>query len=203
MAWNDSNSIERINRAQHVLPDFYYFEQFITESKANALYQQLACLNWQQPTLTVFNKEHKIPRKQIYMGDEGTGYRYSNQLFLPEPWHGSVLNLKNTLNNWFSTQFNAVLLNWYRDGEDKMGWHSDDEPELGYSPAIASISLGAVRKFKIRENSTKQVTDLPLANGSCLLMTGRSQENYQHSLPVQKRVVDGRINLTFRTVCGV
>lgn len=203
MAWNDSNSIERINRAQHVLPDFYYFEQFITESKANALYQQLACLNWQQPTLTVFNKKHKIPRKQIYMGDEGTGYRYSNQLFLPEPWHGSVLNLKNTLNNWFSMQFNAVLLNWYRTGEDKMGWHADNEAELGFSPTIASISLGAVRKFKIRENSTKQVTDLPLANGSCLLMTGRSQENYQHSLPLQKRVVDGRINLTFRTVCGV
>ena len=203
MAWNDSNSIERINRAQHVLPDFYYFEQFITESKANALYQQLACLNWQQPSLTVFNKEHRIPRKQIYMGDEGTGYRYSNHLFLPEPWHGSVLNLKNTLNNWFSTQFNAVLLNWYRTGEDKMGWHADNEAELGFSPTIASISLGAVRKFKIRENSTKQVTDLPLANGSCLLMTGRSQENYQHSLPVQKRVVDGRINLTFRTVCGV
>lgn len=203
MAWNDPNSIERIKKAKCVLPDFYYFEHFIAEPKANALYQQLLSLNWQQPTLTIFNKAHTIPRKQVYMGDKGTGYRYSNQLFLPEPWHASVLNLKNTLNNWFGTQFNAVLLNWYRCGEDKMGWHADDEAELGFSPIIASVSLGAVRKFKIRENNTKQVTDLPLANGSCLLMTGRSQENYQHSLPVQKRVVDGRINLTFRNVCGV
>ncbi|WP_105170527.1 alpha-ketoglutarate-dependent dioxygenase AlkB family protein [Pseudoalteromonas sp. T1lg24] len=203
MAWNVSNSIERINKAQCVAPDFYYFEHFIAEQKARSLYQQLLALEWQQPTLTIFNKQHTIPRKQIYMGDAGTGYRYSNQLFLPEPWHVSVLNLKNSLNNWFGTQFNAALLNWYRNGEDKMGWHADDEPELGFSPTIASISLGSSRKFKIRENTSKHVTDLILSNGSCLLMTGNSQRDYQHSLPVQKRVNDGRINLTFRTVCGI
>jgi alkylated DNA repair dioxygenase AlkB len=137
------------------------------------------------------------------MGDKATGYRYSNQLFMPEPWQASVLNLKNTLNARFGTQFNAVLLNWYRNGEDKMGWHADDEPELGFSPTIASITLGAARKFKIRENTSKSVTDLHLAHGSCLLMAGHSQRDYQHSLPVQKRVLEGRINLTFRSVCGI
>jgi alkylated DNA repair dioxygenase AlkB len=203
MAGNISNSNEWIKKASEVAPDFFYVEQFIKPEKASALYNQLLALEWSQPDITVFNKTHKIPRKQIYMGDTGTGYRYSNQLFMPEPWQASVQNLKNTLNARFGTQFNAVLLNWYRNGEDKMGWHADDEPELGFSPTIASITLGAARKFKIRENTSKSVTDLYLAHGSCLLMAGHSQRDYQHSLPVQKRVLEGRINLTFRSVCGI
>ena len=203
MAWNLSNSGVGIKSAVQVLPDFYYIEQLIKVEKAQQLYQQLLGLNWQQPKISVFNKLPPIPRLQVYMGDSGTGYRYSNQLFMPEPWQQSVLNLKNNLNLWLGTEFNAVLLNFYRDGQDRMGWHADDESELGFSPTIASISLGATRKFKVRENRTKQVTDIGLVNGSCLIMTGNSQRDYQHSLPVQKRVLDGRINLTFRHVSGI
>ena len=203
MAWNLSNSGVGIKSAVQVLPDFYYIEQLIKVEKAQQFYQQLLGLNWQQPKISVFNKLHPIPRLQVYMGDSGTGYRYSNQLFMPEPWQQSVLNLKNNLNLWLGTEFNAVLLNFYRDGQDRMGWHADDESELGFSPTIASISLGATRKFKVRENRTKQVTDIGLVNGSCLIMTGNSQRDYQHSLPVQKRVLDGRINLTFRHVSGI
>ena len=203
MAWNLSNSGVGIKSAVQVLPDFYYIEQLIKVEKAQQFYQQLLGLNWQQPKISVFNKLHPIPRLQVYMGDSGTGYRYANQLFMPEPWQQSVLNLKNNLNLWLGTEFNAVLLNFYRDGQDRMGWHADGESELGFSPTIASISLGATRKFKVRENRTKQVTDIGLVNGSCLIMTGNSQRDYQHSLPVQKRVLDGRINLTFRHVSGI
>ena len=203
MAWNLSNSGVGIKSAVQVLPDFYYIEQLIKVEKAQQFYQQLLGLNWQQPKISVFNKLHPIPRLQVYMGDSGTGYRYSNQLFMPEPWQQSVLNLKNNLNLWLGTEFNAVLLNFYRNGQDRMGWHADDESELGFSQTIASISLGATRKFKVRENRTKQVTDIGLVNGSCLIMTGNSQRDYQHSLPVQKRVLDGRINLTFRHVSGI
>lgn len=203
MAWNISHREDALKSANQCLPGFFLFNRFVSEHKANALYQQLLSLTWQQPTLTIFNKQHRIPRMQYYMGDAKTGYRYSNQLFSPEPWHPSVDNLRNSLNQFFGTSFNAALLNFYRTGDDKMGWHADDEPELGHEPVIASISLGANRKFKIRENESRKVTDVNLEHGSCLLMTGHSQKNYQHSLPVQKRVITGRINLTFRHISGI
>lgn len=192
MACSQSDTIE--------LPAcFEYIANCIQADKASMLYSQLMhTVNWQQPELLIFDKLHKIPRKQCFMGDAGLSYQYSKQTFFAQPWHNNVLQLANLLSKKLNTPFNVALLNYYRDGDDRMGWHADDEPELGNMPVIASVSLGATRKFKIRKNDTKKVIDIHLAHGSCLVMSDESQRDYQHSLPIQKKVKQGRINITFR-----
>jgi alkylated DNA repair dioxygenase AlkB len=183
---------------------FRYIENCIAFEKAWVLYQQLQHeLVWQQPSIKVFGKEHRIPRLQVYMGDANAAYRYSGKLFVPVAWHPTVLALKTRLERLFDTEFNAVLINFYRSGADHMGWHSDDEVELGASPTIASVSLGAVRTFKIRHKLSKETLAIPLAHASCLLMEQSSQLRYQHALPKQAKVQHGRINLTFRKIYSI
>lgn len=183
---------------------FEYTENCIDGEKAWLLYHQLQRqLMWQQPSIRVFGKEHLIPRLQVYMGDVDAAYRYSGQLFVPVNWDPTLFALKTRLERLCNAEFNAVLINYYRNGSDHMGWHSDDEAELGNAPRIASISLGAVRNFKIRHKLSKQTFSIPLAHGSCLLMEQGSQLSYQHALPKQAKVQQGRINLTFRKIHSV
>ncbi len=180
---------------------FSYQADALSAVKAQRLYCYLRdTLAWQQPTIKVFGKWHSIPRLQVYMGDADTAYTYSGQVFKPEPWLKPIDDMRNRLCQSLGTEFNAVLINYYRHGLDCMGWHADDEAELGEQPTIASVSLGALRKFKLKEKSSGVVTDLALASGSLLVMKGQSQKLYEHSLPKQRRVSQGRINLTFRHI---
>ncbi|CAH9051789.1 hypothetical protein PSECIP111951_00474 [Pseudoalteromonas holothuriae] len=182
-------------------PGFDYYPQVMSLSKSIALYEYLCSrLDWQQPRIQVYGKSHLIPRKQCFIADTDVAYSYSNKTLDNNPWPAPLLAMRKRLQKSYGYSFNALLINWYRDGQDKMGWHSDDEMELGPAPCIVSISLGAARKFKIKHKVTAEQQDILLESGSCLVMNGNSQRYYQHALPVQTKVMGGRINLTFRTV---
>lgn len=188
--------------AKPKLPDgFAYYPNLIGFEKGMALYEHLTSqLVWQQPEIQVYGKKHRIPRLQSYVAAPDVQYAYSNHKLDNQAWTEPLQAIRKKLSQHYQCEFNALLLNWYRDGLDTMGWHSDDEPELGPDPVIISLSLGASRKFKIKHKQTGQVYDLLLEHGSCLVMYGESQRAYQHALPKQTKVKGGRVNLTFRTI---
>jgi alkylated DNA repair dioxygenase AlkB len=181
--------------------DIAYAAAFLPAVQADALFFALVYgVPWQQPQLYIHGRQVPTPRLCCWMGNPDAAYRYSNTRFLPEPWTAPVLGLKSAVEAMAGTAFNSVLLNYYRDGRDAMGWHSDDEPELGPQPVIASVSLGGVRRFLLRPASGGKSSGIELAHGSLLLMRGDTQKNYRHSLPRTAKAVDGRINLTFRNI---
>lgn len=171
---------------------------------ASALPDTLANeLPWQQPRLTLYGREHLIPRLQCWMGDAQARYRYSGLLLVPVPWHEAVSVIRDQVTRLCGHSFNAVLINQYRDGSDRMGWHSDDEAELGAQPWIASYNLGATRAFTFRRRGQTRTTHtVELAHDQLLLMSPAVQHHWQHAVPVRKRVQDRRINLTFRRIVG-
>ena len=116
------------------------------------------------------------------------------------PWDKQLQQLRIRLEQQLEHQFNSVLANLYRDGHDYMGWHSDNEPELGSEPIIASISLGASRPLQFRHKKSKQKYELELEPGSLLIMHGQTQSTWQHCLPKRRKVTEARINLTFRYI---
>lgn len=179
-----------------------YAQQFLSQEQADRLLAELIIrVPWQQAEIRLFGKNVLTPRLSCWMGDPSAVYRYSNTTFLPEPWLESIFELKNQLETVAGRSFNSVLLNYYRYGQDAMGWHSDDEPELGQQPVIASVSLGSERRFLLREK-TKNARSmaLQLAHGSLLLMKGNSQKKFQHALPRTAKPIGARINLTFRKI---
>ncbi|WMN59173.1 alpha-ketoglutarate-dependent dioxygenase AlkB [Pseudoalteromonas xiamenensis] len=180
---------------------FQYLMPVISTQKAWSLFDFLQSnINWQQPSIRVYGKFHPIPRLQCYVADSGLNYQYSALNLRPEAWNEPLFAMRQRLETAFKQPFNAVLLNYYRNGLDCMGWHSDDEPELGDNPTIVSVSLGAARKFAIKDRETASQWQLYLEHGSALVMTGVSQQLYVHSLPKQRKVGEGRINLTFRNI---
>lgn len=182
--------------------DLTYYPHAISDISAQQLYRTLLNeINWQQVLIQVFGKQHLIPRLQSWIGDPGTSYQYSGRLFQPEPWTLVTQHLCTLLNSTFGTQFNSVLANYYRSGNDKMGWHSDDEIELGKDPVIASLSFGSVRDFALRkQGESRQHRVLALSSGSVLIMNKGMQSRWQHALPARKKSSCGRVNLTFRQI---
>ncbi|WP_170843603.1 alpha-ketoglutarate-dependent dioxygenase AlkB [Luteibacter sp. UNCMF331Sha3.1] len=160
----------------------------------------LASLPWEVHRIRMFGRVVDSPRLSAWMGDEGAVYRYSGTRFVPHPWIPELLALRDRVAAACGVPFNSVLANLYRDGADRMGWHSDDEPELGAQPVIASVSLGAERTFRFRAKAGGEPTAIALTHGSLLTMAGDTQRLYKHELPPRKRVSDPRINLTFRHI---
>lgn len=150
---------------------------------------------WRQHRLRLFGRELDEPRLSCWMGE--AAYRYSGRTRAPEPWHPLVAEMRRRLEALCERPFNGVLLNLYRDGRDSMGWHADDEPELGPDPLIASVSLGAGRRFLLRHGGGER-RELMLEHGSLLVMAGEMQHHWQHALPRMAGVTEARINLTFR-----
>jgi len=185
------------------LPDaeLEYYENFLSPAVAWESYHHL--LNetpWRQESITVYGKTHPTPRLSCWVGDAGTDYSYSNMTMSPLPWTPSLLELRELVEKPCQHTFNSVLLNWYRDGRDSNGWHSDNEPELGRDPVIASLSFGATRDFKLRHRGNPELRfDLALTHGSLLVMKGTTQQFWEHHLPKRAKA-DSRINLTFRTI---
>ncbi len=179
-----------------------YHPTYLISAQATSLQQQLTtAINWQSDQVTVYGRSHPIPRLHQWYGDPGCSYRWSQLEMQPQPWIEPLADLRAHLNDSLGWQFNSVLANLYRDGNDSMGWHSDNEPELGAAPTIASISLGAERDFHLRRRDGEGGTrSLLLEHGSLLVMSGSSQQDWQHALPKRKRVAEARINLTFRQV---
>tara|TARA_B100002049_G_scaffold227975_1_gene202111 strand:- start:465 stop:1052 length:588 start_codon:yes stop_codon:yes gene_type:complete len=188
-------------KPNHLPKGFYYQQKALSAQKSLDLFYFLQQhLNWQQPNITVFGKTHPIPRLQCFIADEQINYAYSGTQLVVEPWPEVLDAMRKRLSQQLRIPFNALLVNLYRDGQDCMGWHSDDEKELGEQPTIASISLGAERVFKIKHKHSNEKQSIVLQSGSCLIMNGFSQRDYQHSLPKQQKLMHPRINLTFRSI---
>ncbi|WP_425230694.1 alpha-ketoglutarate-dependent dioxygenase AlkB family protein [Sphingomonas sp.] len=158
-------------------------------------------IRWQQDYLKLYGKVIPLPRLTAWYGDPGKSYEYSGINADPHPWVSGLSHLKNRIEECAAHQFNCVLLNWYRDGQDSLSWHADDEKELGENPVIASANFGATRDFLIRKNDDhSQKLSIPLKHGSLLIMQGEMQHYWQHSVPKRPKVKDNRFNLTFRTI---
>ncbi|GAB2502935.1 alpha-ketoglutarate-dependent dioxygenase AlkB family protein [Lysobacter humi (ex Lee et al. 2017)] len=157
---------------------------------------------WRCHPVRLFGREVPSPRLSCWMGDPGAAYRYSGVRHLPEPWRPALAPLRTRLAAELGVAFDSVLVNLYRDGADAMGWHADDEPELGPAPVIASVSLGATRRFALKHRASGARHHVELPHGSLLVMAGTTQQAYRHALPRTRRPVGARINLTFRRVAG-
>ncbi|GLQ49284.1 alpha-ketoglutarate-dependent dioxygenase AlkB [Dyella flava] len=186
--------------------DIRYAASWLGRHEADALFERLMHeITWERHRLNLFGREVDSPRLSCWIGDPGTAYTYSRSRFEPCPWTASLLPLRERVQAFCGTRFNSVLANLYRHGQDSMGWHSDDEPELGTCPVIASVSLGAERRFRLRRKSPRGTRaalplGLSLAHGSVLYMAGDTQRYYQHDLPKVAGVTGARINLTFRFI---
>ncbi|ALN79254.1 alpha-ketoglutarate-dependent dioxygenase AlkB family protein [Lysobacter antibioticus] len=158
-------------------------------------------IRWEVHRIRLFGREHDSPRLSSWIGDADAHYRYSGVDFRPYPWPEALGPIRERLMRELGVGFNSVLANRYRDGRDAMGWHSDDERELGPRPVIASLSLGATRRFALKHRRRAELKGaLELGHGSLLVMSGPTQANFRHALPRTVRPVGERINLTFRVI---
>jgi alkylated DNA repair dioxygenase AlkB len=156
---------------------------------------------WERHHLRMFGRDIASPRLSCWVGDAAAVYRYSGTRFVPHAWTPALAELRAKLGGFGGGQCNSVLCNLYRDGRDSMGWHSDDEPELGAEPVILSLSFGGTRRFRLRHRKRPELRlDLDLPSGSLLRMAGTTQRFYRHDLPKTARPVAPRINLTFRRI---
>ncbi|WP_236621807.1 alpha-ketoglutarate-dependent dioxygenase AlkB family protein [Luteimonas huabeiensis] len=181
--------------------DLRFDPAWLPGAEADALLAMLQRdLPWETHRIRLFGREVASPRLSLWIGDPGAVYRYSGARFAPHPWPPALQALRARLEAATGAAFNSVLANLYRDGRDGMGWHSDDEPELGPRPLIASLSLGAPRRFALKARTGDARLALALPHGSLLLMAGDTQRRYRHALPKTAKPVGPRINLTFRLV---
>lgn len=164
------------------------------------LQELLADTPWQQQEITVFHRQLPMPRLTCWMGE--AAYTYSNLRNDPGLWTSSVVEIREQMTTLTGQKFNGVLLNLYRDGQDSMGWHADNEASLGSAPMIPSVNLGATRRmrFKPRKGRPGDAFGFDLPHGSVLLMSGATQENWLHTITKTAKQVGPRINLTFRSV---
>ena len=190
------------------LPDaeLHYFPAWYTPPESAALRQQLlAETPWRQDSLRFAGKPVAVPRLQAWYGDRASHYGYSGLHLSPLPWTPLLAGMRERIERELGLRFNSVLLNYYRDGNDSVAWHSDDEHELGPDPRIASLSLGVPRPFELKHRSLCGYgkRSLTLADGSLLLMGYGLQRHWQHQLPKQPGLQEARLNLTFRLVGAV
>lgn len=182
--------------------------QWLDTAEADALLDELRrAIAWEVHRISLFGREVASPRLSCWIGDPDAAYTYSRRRFEPRPWPVALAALRPGIERACGTRFNSVLANLYRDGSDAMGWHSDDEPELGARPVIASLSLGAERRFRFRRRRARgegvqpgDTTELMLPHGSLLRMAGDTQRLCRHDLPRMRNLAEARINLTFRHI---
>jgi alkylated DNA repair dioxygenase AlkB len=178
-----------------------YIPGFFDPEHCAALFASLqSTINWKEDQLLMFGKLITTKRKVAWVGDAGCSYTYSGVKKFPQAWTADLLHIKHKLESLTHSAFNSCLLNLYHDGDEGMGWHSDDEKELDSAAPIASVSLGGARKFAFKHKLDKNTVSLFLEDGSVLLMQPPTQEFWQHSLTKTKRAVAPRINLTFRAI---
>ena len=178
-----------------------YYPHFFSVAKANFLFDSLfQDIDWQQENYRMFGKVMPSPRLVAWYGDEGIDYRYSGICHKPLPWLPHLLEIKDTIETKLNAPFNSVLANLYRNERDSMGFHADNEPELGLEAIIASISLGDNRTLYMKNKTTKVTHKIPLNHGGLLVMAGQTQQYWLHAIPKQVRSIGPRINLTFRKI---
>ncbi len=181
--------------------ELYLLKQFYSQPDADQLFERLITgLPWQEETIFIFGKWRKVPRLMSWHGDPEAFYRYSGVSHQPQPWTAELQSVRTRLQQQCHCEFNSVLANLYRNGEDSMGCHADDEKELGLNPLIASLSLGDERAFKLHHKQQKQNLTINLGHGDLLVMAGALQHHWLHSVPKTKKPKAPRINLTFRKI---
>ena len=175
---------------------------FVPSTERADLFAALhTAIPWVRREIRMFGRSVLEPRDTAWIGDAGAVYTYSGRVNEPQPWPAVLSQLRAAVCDAAGVAFNGVLCNLYRDGSDSMGMHSDAEPELGTNPVIASLSLGATRRFQLRHRKRRDAKlDIDLLAGSLLIMSGARQLHYRHGVPKQPSVTEPRINLTFRKI---
>ncbi|WP_041523439.1 alpha-ketoglutarate-dependent dioxygenase AlkB family protein [Gilvimarinus agarilyticus] len=177
------------------------YPQWLSVARRASLFADLqSSLKWEQTHLQMYGKRVPIPRLNAWYGDPSSRYSYSGAYFTPRPWTPALQGLRDDLSTVVGTAFNSVLANLYRTGRDSVAWHSDNEPELGPEPTIASLSLGADRVFVFRHIKSRRQVRMTLQDGDLLVMAGQLQRYWQHQLPKVAGLGEARINLTYRRV---
>ncbi|KVW27304.1 2OG-Fe(II) oxygenase [Burkholderia ubonensis] len=182
-------------------PDVDWYPDWLAPADADrALAALIGEVAWRQDAIRTPRGRIPLPRLTAWQGEPDAVYVYSGIRNVPAPWTPAVLELKRAVEAACGARFNSVLLNRYRNGQDSMGWHADNEPELGDAPVIASVSLGAMRVFDLRHRASGVTHAYRLTHGSLLVMRGRTQAEWQHRVPKAPSVQGERVNLTFRWV---
>ncbi len=202
---NSQNFTSSPKTTKYDLPDadVTLIENFFTTQESSDLITNLINdIAWQQHAITIFGKKINQPRLTAFYGDQNKIYSYSRLVMNPMPWNEDLLFIKSRIESYINIKFTSVLLNYYRNGNDSMGWHADDEKELGINPVIGSVSFGQTRTFQLKHIKRKDIkkVDMSLSNGSLLLMKGTTQHFWQHQIPKTSKFLDARINLTFRVI---
>ena len=186
--------------------DVTLYKNFFTTTESNKLFKSLQeTIEWKQETAKLFDKEFDIPRLTALYGDPEKTYTYSGILLNPIKWTDDLLFIKERVEKTTGDNFSSVLLNLYRSGNDCVHWHSDDKPELGPNPTIASVSFGQARTFQLKHKLDPEIerVSIELDNGCMLLMKGTTQTFWLHQVPKSKTKMQPRINLTFRTISKI
>ena len=193
----NSSLIKADNLSVEYIENFFDFDQ-------SQLYMKHLTndIKWKREKIRMWGKEIVTKKRIAWYADEGKSYTYSGSTFHPDQWNELLLEIKKHVEQYIKFQFNSVLLNEYPNGKVGMGWHSDDERELGIDPIIASLSFGANRDFIFKHKTNKSYENIKihLKSGSLLLMLGSTQHHWKHSLPKRLKVREPRINLTFRKI---
>lgn len=189
--------------SKNILPsngEVFYYPDFFSMEESDLYFQHL--LNdvpWKQEPIVIFGKQIMQPRLTAFYGDLGKDYGYSGIRMASHFWTPELSEIKQKIEKVSGVAFSGALLNYYRDGNDSMGWHRDNEKELGKRRVIGSVSFGASRIFQFRAYATKKsLQSLRLAHGSFILMRGESQQCWEHRVPKEPKVNSGRVNITFR-----
>jgi alkylated DNA repair dioxygenase AlkB len=181
--------------------EVYLFESFFDKKESDELFEKLRkeC-SWKQESMKMYGKEILFPRLTAWYANEGKTYTYSGLKNTPEPLPPLIENLKLKCETRTDVKFDSALVNYYRSGNDSMGWHADNEPELGKNPVIASLTFGASRKFQFKHRTIpNSIQNVILHHGSLLIMSGATQHYWLHQLPKVKESGE-RINITFRKI---
>jgi len=177
----------------------HYYGKIFTFDQANRYFHSLLqTIPWKNDEVVVFGKRIVTKRKTAWYGDSDYEYIYSNTIKQALPWTRELASVKQIVENVSKTKFNSCLLNLYHDGNEGMGWHSDDEKSIEDNSSIASVSFGAERKFSFKHKQSKKIISIVVEHGSLLLMKDATQKNWLHSLPKSRKITLPRINLTFR-----
>ncbi|WP_299493155.1 alpha-ketoglutarate-dependent dioxygenase AlkB [uncultured Shewanella sp.] len=180
------------------MPPITLVKNYLNAKQIEALINEAQDYPFEKPILTVYGKQHPIPRQQIWFADNGCDYRFSSLFIQAQPWPKYAHKLQSKLQRDFDIKSNGVLVNRYADGDDSMGWHSDNEPEITLYSDIISVSIGASREFIIRHKVNKSQYKIMLNSGDLLIMHWPIQSEWEHALPKRKRVNKLRLNFTFR-----
>ncbi|MBO6880295.1 alpha-ketoglutarate-dependent dioxygenase AlkB [Winogradskyella sp.] len=185
--------------------ELIYIPNFFNKQESDNYFKSIkAETDWQHDNITVFGKTYKQPRLTALFGDTDQPYSYSNITMYPQPFTSTLQSIKGRVEDFAEEEFNTLLINLYRDGNDSNGWHADNEKELGINPVIASVSFGEARPFHFKHRTIKQERHkLILEHGSLLLMKGEMQHYWLHQIAKTKKEIQPRINLTFRKLINL